>query len=1316
MSGEEKAIFVGLRDDAQKALTGAAQKAGTFVDDTADGVEKNLNSHIANDADLTGRFGAVGDRPPEQVPLVNPDSAAAANPGARPGSGPLTDDDVPGAGVDSGGAGSAQTGPTDPVDLVSGALLESVVDLCLPGVLPLVLRRVYASSYPHGALLGPGWSSTLDIRLLLGAGGEVRFLGDDAQCLDYGVPLGIRLGLPSFPAYGARWALNRDAGDGMWTVTNPRTGTCYRFASEGAVRPLAMIRDQAGNEIRVHRDERGLPVLVEHSGGYRIRVAQVVTPAGVRIAGYRVETATSTTISLVGFDYDVAGRLVSVADSTGAAHCYEYDEHDRICAWIDRAGYRYPYRYDRDGRVVEAGEPGGFKHAVISYDRAARMTRVTDARGHTSSFHYDRFQQITKIVDPLNAETRVRKDAYGQLLEHTSPLGHTTVFEYDTNGNRTRVRFPDGQSASMGYHGPGRLARVDLPDGASWRYSYDERGNIASETDPLGAVTTFAYDGQGAVSEIIEPLGAVQHYENDAAGLPINAVDPRGGRTTITRDIFGKVTAIRTSDGAISRIERDSEGRVLAQVSPDGAVTRYCYDEVGNQVGIIDPSGRTTTIGYGPFHTPVNRINPDGTRYDFGYDAELQLTTVTGPTGLQWAYWYDETGRRVAERDFDGRVQTYEFDHDARLALHIAPDGVSTTYERDAAGRLIELRAGQDVSRFAYDAVGRLIRATNASSDLTITRDLLGRTSAETVDGHTVTRTYDPAGNLVGRTTPSGAHSRWAYDAVGDVASLTAGTQTLAYTRDTLGREIRREVGQVALNQTYDAAGSLTGQRLVAGERLLQERTYGYDADGLPTRITDLLRGTFDLELDRAGRITGVTGADHRERYAYDAVGNITASHLPQAPVESAAADASGPRSVTGTRIVHAGRTNYTYDTRGRLTGKTRRTLSGQRLSWSYTWDTRDRLSTVTRPDGRQWSYRYDALGRRIEKARLDAEGHTGHVTRFVWDGTVVVEQSSIGPRNQSVTTTWDYEPGGYHPAAQRRFTQAAPDLAASIPPGSPGTRTDSGGTDDERIDAEFWAIVTDPTGRPQELVTRDGDIDWTQRTLLWGRQLDLEEPAPEHVICPIGFPGQYHDPETGLYYNNQRYYDPDTAAYLSPDPVGLDAAPHPQAYLPNPLAAADPLGLTPEAPTTPRKTDDELQADADTIHEGFRKYYADRTSPEAGDMAYNKATVSTYQADDGSLYYSVNRSKTYPGMDDLARGMGYKRINGVKYMGPEQTDAEQIMLNAVDKSAVPDTGRIATSRVPCQAFRNTGKAAQNCAARIASYVGIRLVGRFGRR
>ncbi|WP_329254333.1 RHS repeat domain-containing protein [Actinoallomurus sp. NBC_01490] len=86
-------------------------------------------------------------------------------------------------------------------------------------------------------------------------------------------------------------------------------------------------------------------------------------------------------------------------------------------------------------------------------------------------------------------------------------------------------------------------------------------------------------------------------------------------------------------------------------------------------------------------------------------------------------------------------------------------------------------------------------------------------------------------------------------------------------------------------------------------------------------------------------------------------------------------------------------------------------------------------------------------------------------------------------------------------------------------------------------------AVITDRTGAPAELVDPSGDIVWRSRATLWG----VRWPGTaDRVACPLGFPGQYHDAETGLAYNLRRYYDPATARYLSADPLGLVPVPGP--------------------------------------------------------------------------------------------------------------------------------------------------------------------------
>jgi RHS repeat-associated protein len=75
-----------------------------------------------------------------------------------------------------------------------------------------------------------------------------------------------------------------------------------------------------------------------------------------------------------------------------------------------------------------------------------------------------------------------------------------------------------------------------------------------------------------------------------------------------------------------------------------------------------------------------------------------------------------------------------------------------------------------------------------------------------------------------------------------------------------------------------------------------------------------------------------------------------------------------------------------------------------------------------------------------------------------------------------------------------------------------------------------------------------------------YGRETCLKGEAG---TCPFRYQGQYADPETGLYYNRFRYYDPQDGRYISPDPIGLASGELGMYnYVPDPNEWVDVFGL----------------------------------------------------------------------------------------------------------------------------------------------------------
>ena len=193
---------------------------------------------------------------------------------------------------------------------------------------------------------------------------------------------------------------------------------------------------------------------------------------------------------------------------------------------------------------------------------------------------------------------------------------------------------------------------------------------------------------------------------------------------------------------------------------------------------------------------------------------------------------------------------------------------------------------------------------------------------------------------------------------------------------------------------------------------------------------------------------------------------------------------------------------------------------------WRYDWQSDGMLSRVVRPDGKEVSFAYDALGRRTEKT------YEGVTTHFVWDGNVPLHewQEGAADARKADVTTWLFEQNTFIPAAK---------LAAN---------------------GESFSIVSDYLGTPLQAFDNNGNKVWEQELDIFGRKRTGNNKSS---FIPFKYQGQYEDVETGLYYNRFRYYDPRTGAYISQDPIGLMGGnPTLYGYVKDPNAIVDFYGL----------------------------------------------------------------------------------------------------------------------------------------------------------
>ncbi|SUB52183.1 RHS repeat-associated core domain-containing protein [Pasteurella testudinis] len=308
-------------------------------------------------------------------------------------------------------------------------------------------------------------------------------------------------------------------------------------------------------------------------------------------------------------------------------------------------------------------------------------------------------------------------------------------------------------------------------------------------------------------------------------------------------------------------------------------------------------------------------------------------------------------------------------------------------------------------------------------------------------------------------------------------------------------------------------------------------------------------------------QITDISNRNHtRERYQYDSCGYLSQRQvgMPHGitldPFDPHYAEQQliGHNDIyqPGHKLHRLHNDRYVYDRAGRLIRKTTEEDGYRTGENHYRWNGFNQLTVFTgkgKLGGRRytWYYKYDGIGRRIEKACPEQNTKV----RYVWDGDQLAY--TLSEKNQQTVAERHSVFNGWQLIAQQDSYQTV-------------EQTQDGNIKQWQ-EQTHYAIVQ-PNGKVIGLLTPKGELAWQDKPrTLWGLVLDSYQrsEANTHPLDPqLLFAGQYADNESGLAYNRFRYYDPSTGNYLTSDPIGLNGGETPYSYVQNPWDWLDPFGL----------------------------------------------------------------------------------------------------------------------------------------------------------
>jgi RHS repeat-associated protein len=602
---------------------------------------------------------------------------------------------------------------------------------------------------------------------------------------------------------------------------------------------------------------------------------------------------------------------------------------------------------------------------------------------------------------------------------------------------------------------------------------------------------------------------------------------------------------LRDPDGSVGAVGLDDRGRIASHRHPSGRQVSMQYSE-GHQLTRIQlPSGLLTNLEYDG-QDRLSRLNRGGLFWQLHYTDTAQIAGVTYPDQTRETFERSDEGRLIGHSDrrrhstrfvwndqrleqivdANGHATVFGYGAWERPDSLTRPDGTLEELVRDGAGlpsearvdgeRLAQLKlegdqltaisyADGEALFFAYDAQGRLTEGSSADVKVTRAYSDDGRLIREQIGDQVVEATYAFDGQLASIVT-DGAQVHFEYD--GDrrlrrIEDWQGGQQHYHY--DNADREVVRTVPGLQETSTLSPEG-LVAQvvtRTTPSGELRAWRQVAHDVNDRVVSVNDSQGGRTDYQYDADGQLLTAANPGGGEYFAYDPNGNRVAFNQTTATFDN----------VNALRTLGAER--LSYDNRGNLLER-----EGPSGTSSYTFNARNLLAALTRADGVRIEFRYDAFGRRIAKQ----VGTT--VTRYMWFGNHMLYEWRDGVTDSR--TDYLYKPGTHEPLAMRR-----------------------GGA--------IYYFHNGHDGAPRRLSDASGHFVWTATYSAFGELARSEG----DVYQPLRFAGHFADAETGLYYNQARYYAPDLGRYISRDPLEFVSGPNAYLYCNNdPIGGRDPTGL----------------------------------------------------------------------------------------------------------------------------------------------------------
>lgn len=859
-------------------------------------------------------------------------------------------------------------------------------------------------------------------------------------------------------------------------------------------------------------------------------------------------------------DYINKNVIETLAD--GSKTKYVYDSWDNLIEeyiWYQNKNQfvlSAKYEYDNNNRNTKKFEytnDSATKYLCTSYtyDFLGRTIRETlkDETDAVLSDHSTERKIVTYNNTPCEKETITYYNADGtensHINEYNDVGGNTIRIEqeylsgkyYADNyiyDNYNRLVSSSGDTVETQnyiYDNSGHLVQVKNANNNSVYYTYNSQDQLIKQTDDNGAEIKYYYTPHGTnyrTDTLVDSINGTNYYSKSISGY----------------DVYGNIVQSKQNSNApgetetfnVSNYTYDTNNRVILTEdvidSSNSRYSQYCYDDGGNLIkaftGLTDP---LTIV--------------DANHYTANNDKDYSVVS----------YEYDEFGNQTKYTDPLGKSETYEYSFSNLLNKRTLRNGKTVSYTYDAMGRCIEETAGNETINYTYNNFGKLASVKDELGTTSFDYDLLNRIVSETRNDIDNNRNYK---------------SQYEYSGLGvtDYKLLTKNRnsdelqtsvhETYEYNNlKLLSKLTHSDIASpdeiLSVSFTYGKSGEILNKQ-ISGASVSQSISYLYNKAGYNKQVSNTNTLAADITSDYPDEIS------YTENYAYSLNGNL----IEKTSVE---------KTIDNSEIISQKnkQTNYSYDTLNRLVQEQFDEITNGESNKSYTdiysfdecdnrisktvekdqniitteyqYDSANKLLSENSSNGKHFTYNYDNGGNLLSKSSINETGETKLIESYNYDN--FNRLSSV--EKDDKTYSYIYDGSG------KRIQKNSPEtqLKEFWNNGKiifENEQLQSESNQEQTyysyiFDNDLIAVasegaltnlaITDVHGDTVKLVSAETPVNSEYHYDAFGIQ--LSESTPE-VYNPYQYNGKYSDNETGFYYLNARYYNPEIGRFMQED------------------------------------------------------------------------------------------------------------------------------------------------------------------------------------